>query len=187
MKKLTKAELKDFRDRLYLPIRDADLEGDLPPYYHPGPDSDEIDYMRERRAALGGSLPSRVVRCQAAASSRRQKTFDVLKGGSGKQAVATTMAFVRLLKELMKDPELGKRFVPIIPDEARTFGMDSLFPTAKIYSPYGQQYEAVDRDLLLSYQESKTGVILHEGISEAGAMAQRDRRGHGVRDARRSR
>ena len=80
------------------------------------------------------------------------------------------MAFVRLLKELMKDSELGKRFVPIIPDEARTFGMDSLFPTAKIYSPYGQRYEAVDRDLLLSYQESKTGVILHEGISEAGAM-----------------
>ena len=170
MKKLTKAELKDFRDRLYLPIRDADLEGDIPPYYHPGPDSDEIEYMRERRAALGGSLPSRVVRSKAL-KQPPAKTFDVLKGGSGKQAVATTMAFVRLLKELMKDPELGKRFVPIIPDEARTFGMDSLFPTAKIYSPYGQRYEAVDRDLLLSYQESKTGVILHEGISEAGAMA----------------
>jgi pyruvate dehydrogenase E1 component len=170
MKKLTKAELKDFRDRLYLPIRDADLEGDIPPYYHPGPDSDEIEYMRERRAALGGSLPSRVVRSKPL-KQPPEKTFEVLKGGSGKQAVATTMAFVRLLKELMKDPELGKRFVPIIPDEARTFGMDSLFPTAKIYSPAGQRYEAVDRDLLLSYQESKTGVILHEGISEAGAMA----------------
>ncbi len=169
MKKLTKAELKDFRDRLYLPIRDADLEGDIPPYYHPGPDSDEIEYMRERRAALGGSLPSRVVRSKPL-KQPPDKTFDVLKGGSGKQAVATTMAFVRLLKELMKDPELGKRFVPIVPDEARTFGMDSLFPTAKIYSPYGQRYEAVDRDLLLSYQESTTGVILHEGISEAGAM-----------------
>jgi pyruvate dehydrogenase E1 component len=170
MKKLTKAELKDFRDRLYLPIRDADLEGDLPPYYHPGPDSDEILYMRERRAALGGSLPNRVVRSKPL-KQPPEKTFEVLKGGSGKQAVATTMAFVRLLKELMKDPELGKRFVPIIPDEARTFGMDSLFPTAKIYSPAGQRYEAVDRELLLSYQESKTGVILHEGISEAGAMA----------------
>ncbi len=170
MKKLTKAELKDFRDRLYLPIRDADLEGDIPPYYHPGPDSDEIEYMRERRAALGGSLPSRVVRSKPL-KQPPAKTFDVLKGGSGKQAVATTMAFVRLLKELMKDSELGKRFVPVIPDEARTFGMDSLFPTAKIYSPAGQRYEAVDRDLLLSYQESKTGVILHEGISEAGAMA----------------
>jgi pyruvate dehydrogenase E1 component len=170
MKKLTKAELKDFRDRLYLPIRDAELEGDIPPYYHPGPDSDEIGYMRERRAALGGSLPSRVVRSKPL-KQPPEKTFDVLKGGSGKQAVATTMAFVRLLKELMKDPELGKRFVPIIPDEARTFGMDSLFPTLKIYSPFGQRYEAVDRDLLLSYQESTTGVILHEGISEAGAMA----------------
>jgi pyruvate dehydrogenase E1 component len=169
MKKLTKAELKDFRDRLYLPIRDADLEGDLPPYYHPGPDSDEIAYMRERRAALGGSLPSRVVRSRPL-QQPPQKTFDVLKGGSGKQNVATTMAFVRLLKELMKDPELGKRFVPIVPDEARTFGMDSLFPTAKIYSPHGQKYEAVDRDLLLSYREATDGVILHEGISEAGAM-----------------
>jgi pyruvate dehydrogenase E1 component len=169
MKKLTKAELKEFRDRLYLPIRDADLEADLPPYYHPGPNSDEIAYMHERRAALGGSLPSRVVRSRPL-QQPPQKTFDVLKSGSGKQAVATTMAFVRLLKELMKDPELGKRFVPIVPDEARTFGMDSLFPTAQIYSPHGQKYEAVDRDLLLSYQESTTGGILHEGISEAGAM-----------------
>ncbi len=169
MKKLTKAELKDFRDRLYLPIRDVDLEGDLPPYYHPGPDSDEIAYMRERRAALGGSLPNRVVRSRPLRQPP-QKTFDVLKAGSGKQRVATTMAFVRLFKELLKDAELGKRFVPVIPDEARTFGMDSLFPTAKIYSPHGQKYEAVDRDLLLSYQESVTGVILHEGISEAGAM-----------------
>ena len=169
MKKLTKAELKDFRDRLYLPIRDAELEGDLPPYYHPGPDSDEIAYMRERRAALGGSLPSRQVR-SGPLKQPPQKTFDVLRGGSGKQAVATTMAFVRLLKELLKDPELGKRFVPIVPDEARTFGMDSLFPTAKIYSPHGQKYDAVDRDLLLSYREATDGVILHEGISEAGAM-----------------
>jgi pyruvate dehydrogenase E1 component len=96
--------------------------------------------------------------------------YDELKHGSGKQAVATTMAFVRLLKDLMKDPEIGNRFVPIVPDEARTFGMDSLFPSAKIYSPHGQTYEAVDRALLLSYKESETGQILHEGISEAGAM-----------------
>jgi pyruvate dehydrogenase E1 component len=96
--------------------------------------------------------------------------YDELKHGSGKQAVATTMAFVRLLKDLMKDPGIGARFVPVIPDEARTFGMDSLFPTAKIYSPHGQTYEAVDRALLLSYKESERGQILHEGISEAGAM-----------------
>ena len=99
------------------------------------------------------------------------RPYAQLHKGSGKQPVATTMAFVRLLKDLMKDAELGYRFVPIIPDEARTFGMDSLFPTAKIYSPHGQQYEPVDRDLLLSYREAETGQILHEGISEAGSMA----------------
>ena len=95
------------------------------------------------------------------------------------------MAFVRLLKDLMKDPEIGDRFVPIIPDEARTFGMDSLFPTAKIYSPHGQTYEAVDRNLLLSYKESEQGQILHEGISEAGRDGLGDRGGHLVRHARR--
>ena len=169
MKKLTVAELKEFRDRLYLDIPDAALEADLPPYYHPGEQSDEIQYMKERRAALGGYLPKRVVRAKPLAQPA-DKRYDELKKGSGKQSVATTMAFVRLLKDLMKDREIGARFVPIIPDEARTFGMDSLFPTAKIYDPHGQTYEAVDRSLLLSYKESAKGQILHEGISEAGAM-----------------
>jgi pyruvate dehydrogenase E1 component len=169
MKKLTLPELKEFRDRLYLPISDAALEADLPPYYHPGEDSDEIQYMRERRAALGGFLPRRVIRAKALAQPA-DSVYDELRKGSGKQTIATTMAFVRLLKELMKDPEIGSRFVPVIPDEARTFGMDSLFPTAKIYSPHGQTYEAVDRNLLLSYKESEKGQILHEGISESGAM-----------------
>jgi pyruvate dehydrogenase E1 component len=170
MKKLTVAELKEFRDRLYLDIPDSALEADLPPYYHPGENSEEISYMKERRRALGGYLPKRVVRARPLPQPG-EAVFDELRGGSGKQAVATTMAFVRLLKELMKDPEIGDRFVPIIPDEARTFGMDSLFPTARIYSPHGQTYEAVDRALLLSYKESEQGQILHEGISEAGAMA----------------
>jgi pyruvate dehydrogenase E1 component len=169
MKKLTVAELKEFRDRLYLPIPDSALEAELPPYYHPGEDSDEIQYMHERRAALGGVLPRRVLRAKPLTLPGDQ-AYDELRKGSGKQAVATTMAFVRLLKELMKDPVIGDRFVPVIPDEARTFGMDSLFPTAKIYSPHGQTYEAVDRNLLLSYKESEKGQILHEGISEAGAM-----------------
>jgi pyruvate dehydrogenase E1 component len=169
MKKLTVTELKEFRDRLYLPIPDAALEAGLPPYYHPGEDSDEITYMRERRAALGGYLPKRVVRAKPLPLPA-DSAYDELKRGSGKQAVATTMAFVRLLKDLMKDAGIGNRFVPIIPDEARTFGMDSLFPSAKIYSPHGQTYEAVDRALLLSYKESERGQILHEGISEAGAM-----------------
>jgi len=169
MKKLTVAELKEFRDRLYLPIEDAALEAELPPYYHPGEDSDEIRYMRERRAALGGFLPRRVVRARPLELPADAPYADLRKG-SGKQPVATTMAFVRLLKDLMKEPGIGARFVPVIPDEARTFGMDSLFPTAKIYSPHGQTYEAVDRNLLLSYKESTQGQILHEGISEAGAM-----------------
>jgi pyruvate dehydrogenase E1 component len=169
MKKLTVAELKEFRDRLYLPIPDSALEAELPPYYHPGEDSDEIQYMRERRAALGGVLPRRVVRAKPL-TLPGDSVYDELRKGSGKQAVATTMAFVRLLKELMKDPVIGERFAPVIPDEARTFGMDSLFPTAKIYSPHGQTYEAVDRNLILSYKESEKGQILHEGISESGAM-----------------
>jgi pyruvate dehydrogenase E1 component len=170
MKKLTLAELKEFRDRLYLPIPDSVLESsELPPYYHPGPDSDEIQYMKERRAALGGVLPRRVVRAKPLPQPP-QSLYDEFMKGSGKQAVATTMAFVRILKDLMKDPVIGDRFVPIIPDEARTFGMDSLFPTAKIYSPHGQTYEAVDRNLLLAYKESERGQMLHEGISEAGAM-----------------
>jgi pyruvate dehydrogenase E1 component len=169
MKKLTVAELKEFRDRLYLPISDSALEAELPPYYHPGEDSSEIQYMKERRAALGGVLPRRVVRAKPLPMPP-DAVFDQFRKGSGKQSIATTMAFVRVLKDLMKDPLIGDRFVPIIPDEARTFGMDSLFPTAKIYSPFGQTYEAVDRNLILAYKESERGQILHEGISEAGAM-----------------
>ena len=170
MKKLTVGDLKAFRDRLYLPISDDALEADLPPYYHPGERSDEIMYMKERRAALGGFLPKRVVRAQPL-KLPGDTAYAELRAGSGKQQIATTMALVRLFKDLMKDKEIGRRFVPIIPDEARTFGLDAIFPTAKIYSPHGQEYEAVDRELLLSYKESTKGQILHEGISEAGSMA----------------
>jgi pyruvate dehydrogenase E1 component len=170
MKKLTKADLKAFRDRLYLPISDKDLEADLPPYYHPGEKSDEILYMKERRAALGGALPKRTVRAKPL-TLPGDKAYTELRAGSGKRQVATTMATVQLFKELMKDKQIGARFVPIIPDEARTFGLDAIFPTAKIYSPHGQEYDAVDRELLLSYKESTNGQILHEGISEAGSMA----------------
>ena len=109
--------------------------------------------MKERRAALGGALPKRVVRAKPL-TLPGDKVYAEFRGGSGKQQVATTMATVRLFKDLMKDKEIGKRFVPIIPDEARTFGLDAIFPTAKIYSPHGQEYEAVDRELLLSYKES---------------------------------
>ena len=177
MKKLTLADLKAFRDRLYLDIPDSVLEENpyLPPYYHPGEKSEEIEYMKERRRALGGYLPSRRTTTIPLNLPSRD-VYQDLKRGSGKQKVATTMAFVRLLKDLMKegkgDPRgIGHRWVPIIPDEARTFGMDSLFPTAKIYSPHGQNYTPVDRELFLSYREAIGGQILHEGINEAGSVA----------------
>ncbi|MGE5720512.1 MAG: pyruvate dehydrogenase (acetyl-transferring), homodimeric type, partial [Nocardioidaceae bacterium] len=171
MKKLTKDDLKRFRDRLYLPISDKQIDqAEVAPFYHPGPDAPEIEYMMERRRQLGGSLPKRVVRSKPL-KLPGDKVYSELKQGSGKQAIATTMALVRLLKDLMKDPEIGKRIVPIAPDEFRTFGMDSMFPTAKIYQPSGQTYESVDRKLLLTYKESAQGQMLHEGISEAGAVA----------------
>ena len=172
MKKLTLDDLKAFRDTLRIPITDAQLEDNpyLPPYYHPGPKDEAVEYMLETRRRLGGSVPTRRTTAKPLALPA-DDVYAVVKRGSGKQAIATTMAFVRLLKDLMKDPGIGARFVPIIPDEARTFGMDSLFPTAMIYSPHGQQYLSVDRDLMLSYKESQTGQILHEGINEAGSVA----------------
>ena len=171
MKKLTKDDLKQFRDRLAIPISDEQIDGDdLAPFYHPGTDSEEIQYMKGRRDALGGSIPLRKVD-PTPLKLPGDDVYAPLKQGSGKQQIATTMAFVRLLRDLMKDPEIGQRIVPIAPDEYRTFGMDSMFPSAKIYSPHGQTYESVDRKLLLAYKESVSGQLLHEGISEAGAMA----------------
>jgi len=170
MKKLTLEDLKIFRDRLQIPIADADIDPYLPPYYNPGPDDPAIQYLIETRRRLGGFVPSRRT-VPKPLPQPNDASYDVVRRGSGKQAIATTMAFVRLLKDLLKDEHIGHRFVPIIPDEARTFGMDSLFPTAKIYSPHGQQYISVDRDQMLSYQEDVTGQILHEGINEAGSVA----------------
>ncbi len=170
MKKLTLDDLKEFRDRLHIPIPDRDLEEKLPPYYHPGPEHESIRYMLERRARLGGSVPERRV-VPRPLPQPPESAYDVVRRGSGKQPVATTMAFVRLFKDLLKVEGMGPRFVPIIPDEARTFGMDSLFPSARIYSPAGQQYISVDRDLMLSYREAVDGQILHEGINEAGSVS----------------
>ncbi|WP_299955399.1 pyruvate dehydrogenase (acetyl-transferring), homodimeric type [uncultured Modestobacter sp.] len=170
MKKLTAEDIVGFRDRLEIPIPDEQLDKTLPPYYKPDPDSPEMQYMLERRRQLGGAVPRRRSEHKPL-KAPEDKAFDVLKRGSGKQEVATTMAFVRLLKELMKDKELAPRFVPIIPDEARTFGMDSLFPSIKIYNPHGQNYTSVDRELMLAYKESEQGQILHEGINEAGSTA----------------
>lgn len=172
MKKLTLENLKDFRDEMRVPISDAQLEENpyQPPYYHPGQGAPEIQYMHERRRALGGYLPERRSK-YVSFDLPSDKTYEIAKAGSGNQAVATTMAFVRLLKDLLRDGEFGKRIVPIIPDEARTFGMDAFFPTAKIYNPKGQHYLSVDRDLLLSYKESEAGQIIHPGINEAGSIA----------------
>ena len=169
MKKLSVEELKTFRDRLELPIKDQDLESGEPPYFHPGMDTPEIQYMLARRHALGGVLPERrVIRkpVEPAAGS----VYEQFSAGST-QPVSTTMAFVRLLRDLLRDPTIGRRIVPIIPDEARTFGMESLFPQFRIYAAHGQLYEPVDAKLLLAYTESQDGQILEEGITEAGSMA----------------
>ena len=172
MKKFKMDDLKSFRDHMHIPISDAELEKDLyqPPYYNPGPDNEAIQYLIERRRALGGSVPERRSK-YTQVPMPEPKTYASLAKGSGTQQVATTMAFVRLLKDLMRAPEFGRRVVPVIPDEARTFGVDAFFPTAKIYNPNGQNYTAVDRELLLAYKESAQGQIQHVGINEAGAMA----------------
>jgi pyruvate dehydrogenase E1 component len=172
MKKMTLDDLKGFRDTLRIPISDKELEKDpyLPPYFHPGLESADIQYMLERRRQLGGHVPERRAKAKALVLPG-DKVYDVIKRGSGKQEVATTMAFVRLVRDLAKDPEIGSRIVPIIPDEARTFGMDSMFPTQKIYNRNGQLYTSVDAKLMLAYKESEKGQILHEGINEAGSTA----------------
>ncbi|MGZ4651813.1 MAG: pyruvate dehydrogenase (acetyl-transferring), homodimeric type [Oryzihumus sp.] len=172
MKKLTLDDLKGLRDSLRIPISDEQLEANpyLPPYYHPGEDDPTVQYLRERRQKLGGGIPTRRVQPKAL-KLPEHTAYEAVKKGSGKQQIATTMAFVRLLKELMRDKEFGRRVVPIIPDEARTFGMDSFFPTAKIYNPHGQNYTSVDADLMLAYKESPQGQILHVGINEGGSVA----------------
>jgi pyruvate dehydrogenase E1 component len=166
-KKLSEQELKVFRDRLELPIPDAALKE--APYYHPGPDSEEIQYLIERRRALGGPLPKRsfeVVKLPAP-----KPTFDAEFAAGSATAVSTTMAFTRMLRNLIRDPDLGPRIVPIIPDEARTFGMDPLFNEVGIYSATGQRYDPVDSELVLKYREAIDGQVLEEGITEAGSAA----------------
>jgi len=166
-KKLSEAELRVFRDRLELPIPDSKIKD--APYYHPGPDSDEIKYMLERRRSLGGFVPRRVVRARPLPAPRPEVDAEFTLGSE--MAVSTTMAFGRLLRNLIRDPELGQRIVPIVPDEARTFGLDPLFKEVGIYAALGQRYEPVDSDLVLSYREAKNGQVLEEGITEAGSVA----------------
>ncbi|MGO1507160.1 MAG: pyruvate dehydrogenase (acetyl-transferring), homodimeric type, partial [Microbacterium sp.] len=172
MKKMTLEDLKLFRDTMQIPITDAQLEENpyQPPYYNPGEQDETIQYMLDRRRDLGGYLPERRT-THVDLAIPEDKDYAFPKKGSGNQEVATTMAFVRMLKDLLRVKGFGERIVPIIPDEARTFGMDSYFPSAKIYNPNGQNYTAVDRELLLAYKESPQGQIMHVGINEAGATA----------------
>ena len=173
IKKMNKEQLLALRDRLYLhdEIPESALDGDKPPYFRPSEDSVEYQYMMGRRRALGGSIPKRRTSPTKPLPLPAASAFGELMKGSGGQAVSTTMGFTRLLRNLARDEQFGRHVVPIIPDEARTFGMDALLRELKIYASQGQKYEPVDHDLLLSYTEASNGQILEEGITEAGAMS----------------
>jgi len=167
-KKLNEKELREFRARFNIPISDEEIVDT--PFYRPALDSPETKYLLERRKALGGFLPKREVKAEPLKVPPRSGFAEFLKG-SGRIEASTTMAFVRLLSHLLRDKNIGKRIVPIIPDEARTFGLDALFREIGIYSHKGQLYDPVDSKSLLFYHEAKDGQILEEGITEAGSMA----------------
>ena len=167
-KKLNDEELRVFRSRFGIPIADEELRD--APFYRPADDSPEIKYLQERRSALGGYMPTRQLRAKPINPVNDAHFEEFNKGTEGRE-VSTTMVFVRLLAKLLRDPEIGKLIVPIVPDEARTFGMEALFRQVGIYSSVGQLYEPVDMDTLLYYKESKDGQILEEGITEAGSMS----------------
>lgn len=167
-KKLNEDELKEFRTRFGIPISDDEIAH--APFYRPAENSPEIKYLKERRKALGGYVPRRMVKVNPIQTPSEELFEEFYKGTGGRDA-STTMVFVRILSKLLKDREVGKLIVPIVPDEARTFGMESLFRAIGIYSHVGQLYDPVDRDSLLYYKEARDGQILEEGITEAGAMS----------------
>ncbi len=167
-KKMSEDALKKFRDRFNIPLSDSEIVA--APFYRPPEDSPEVQYLRERRAALGGFLPQRSDRGDSI-EPPPLSDFDALLKDSGEREMSTTMAFVRLLNTLTRNPRLGKYLVPIVPDEARTFGMEGLFRQIGIYSSVGQLYEPVDREQLMYYREDRAGQILEEGITEGGAFS----------------
>ncbi len=173
IKKMSDAQLLELRDRLHFTeeVSDEALSGGLPPYLRPPEDSEVTRYLRDRRTELDGPLPSRVLRVRRPMLLPDDSSFTEMLDGSGAHAASTTTAFTRLLRNLCRDERMGGRVVPIIPDEARTFGMDALFREFGIYASQGQRYEPVDHDLMLSYKESTDGQILEEGITEAGGLA----------------
>src|SRR5450631_3803689 len=166
-KKLGDEVLTAFRDRFHIPISDADLT--RLPFYKPADDAEEMRYLRERRIALGGYLPSRPQHAPPLAIPALE-AFGAMLEGTGDREISTTMAFVRILSVLVKDKNIGKHIVPIVPDEARTFGMEGMFRQVGIYSSVGQLYTPQDADQLMFYREDKKGQILEEGINEAGSL-----------------
>ncbi len=173
IKKMTKKQLMELRDRLWLhdEIPESSLQDGLPPYFRPAPGSVEYDYMMARRKTLDGPLPQRITVTHRPLDLPTDTPFKPAREGSGGREVSTTMAFTTMLRDMMREEGFGRRVVPIVPDEARTFGMDSMFREFEIYAPFGQLYEPVDHELLLSYTEDSDGQILEEGITEAGSMA----------------
>ena len=169
VKKMDVDSIKQFRDRFNIPVADADIPN--LPYYKFDEDSVEYKYMKERREALGGSLPQRREQAEEQLEIPELKAFDAILKGSGEREVSSTMTFVRVLNALLKDKKIGKRIVPIIPDEARTFGMEGLFRQVGIYASEGQKYVPQDADQVAYYREDKKGQVLQEGINELGAMA----------------
>ncbi len=173
IKKMTKKQLMELRDRLRLhdEIPESSLQDGMPPYFRPAPGSVEYDYMMARRKTLDGPLPQRITVTHRPLDLPSDAPFKPAREGSGGREVSTTMAFTTMLRDMMREEGFGRRVVPIVPDEARTFGMDSMFREFEIYAPFGQLYEPVDHELLLSYTEDSDGQILEEGITEAGSMA----------------
>ena len=170
-KKLDDEAVRAFRDRFRIPLDDEQLKDGAVPFYHPGEKSEEIEYMKERRAALGGFLPQRRRKSTETLAAPKLEVFERLLKDTGEREISTTMAFVQSLGITLRDKQVGPRVVPIVCDEARTFGMEGLFRQIGIYAPHGQKYKPVDRDQLMYYREDEAGQVLQEGISEAGAFA----------------
>ena len=170
-KKLDDEAVRTFRDRFKIPVGDDQLKDGAVPFYHPGPKSPEVEYMLERRRALGGSLPQRRRKSTQTLEAPKLEVFDRLLKSSGDREISTTMAFVQALNMILRDKQVGPRCVPIVADEARTFGMERLFRQLGIYAPQGQKYKPVDRDQLMYYREDAAGQVLEEGITECGAFS----------------
>ena len=169
-KKLTDEDIKAFRDRFNIPIPDSELPG--VPFYKPADDTPEMKYLHERRKALGGYLPHRRVKADESFTVPSLETFKaVMEPTAEGREISTTQAYVRFLTQLLRDQALGPRVVPILVDEARTFGMEGLFRQVGIYNPEGQKYTPVDKDQVMYYKEDVKGQILQEGINEAGGMS----------------